>query len=145
SPITVGEWSGYELIGAEQTSSGYEVARKNTLTGDYQILFADNSGNVSSYSEVISASGVEAYEPSFYQDLNGDGVIGTSSSTVIAATGNVQVTLSPLAQAATIAAGATLELTGADSGSVMFNGTTGTLTLDHSSTFTGQVFNFSGT
>ena len=45
---------------------------------------------------------------------------------------------------ATIGTGATLELTAADSGSVKFDGPTGILILDHSSTFTGELFNLTG-
>ncbi len=45
---------------------------------------------------------------------------------------------------ATIATGASLELAAADSGSVKFGGPTGKLILDHSSTFGGQIFNFTG-
>jgi VCBS repeat-containing protein len=62
-------------------------------------------------------------ESVFHQDLNGDGVIGTS---------------------ATIATGATLELTAADSVSVQFSGATGTLILDHSAGFGGQISNLTG-
>ncbi|MDR3484530.1 MAG: hypothetical protein P4M05_06435, partial [Bradyrhizobium sp.] len=45
---------------------------------------------------------------------------------------------------ATIATGASLELAAADSGSVKFGGPTGKLILDHSSSFGGQIFNFTG-
>ena len=45
---------------------------------------------------------------------------------------------------ATIGTGATLELAAANSGSVTFLGSTGTLRLDHSSTFTGKISNFTG-
>ena len=45
---------------------------------------------------------------------------------------------------ATIGTGASLDLAAADSGSVKFGGPTGTLILDHSSTFGGKVFNFTG-
>jgi VCBS repeat-containing protein len=45
---------------------------------------------------------------------------------------------------ATIGTGASLELAAADSGSVKFGGPTGVLILDHSSTFGGKVFNFTG-
>ena len=45
---------------------------------------------------------------------------------------------------ATIGTGATLELAGADTGSVTFSSSKGTLVLDHSSTFSGQIFNFTG-
>src|SRR5260370_33598674 len=49
-----------------------------------------------------------------------------------------------MTQAATIDAGATLELTGADSGSITFSGSTGTLGLDHSSSFTRKLLNLTG-
>ena len=49
-----------------------------------------------------------------------------------------------MAGPATIGTGATLELAAADSGSVTFLGSTGTLRLDHSSTFTGKISNFTG-
>src|SRR5208282_5415740 len=46
--------------------------------------------------------------------------------------------------AATIGTGATLELAAADSASVTFGGSTGTLILDEPSTFSGEIFNFTG-
>src|ERR1700744_1366327 len=45
---------------------------------------------------------------------------------------------------ATVDAGATLELTGADSGSITFSGSTGTLVLDPSTLFTGELINLTG-
>jgi VCBS repeat-containing protein len=48
------------------------------------------------------------------------------------------------AGSATIGAGATLELAAADSGSVTFSGPTGTLIVDHSSSFSAQVLNLTG-
>jgi hypothetical protein len=62
----------------------------------------------------------------------------------VEATGDTLVLLSPFTNAATIDAGATLELLGSDSGSVTFLASTGTLRLDHSSTFTGQIIGFTG-
>jgi hypothetical protein len=44
----------------------------------------------------------------------------------------------------TIGAGATLEIAAADSQPVIFQGSTGTLILDHASTFSGQIFGFTG-
>ena len=146
NPVTAGEFGAWTLIGGEQTAGGYEVAFKDGSADQYIVWDLDSSGNyatgVGQYSGTDPA--FEALETSFYQDLNGDGVIGTPS-TVIAVTGGVQLTVDPLTQAATIAAGATLELTGADSGSITFEGATGTLKLDQSSTFSGQVFDFTGT
>jgi hypothetical protein len=40
--------------------------------------------------------------------------------------------------------GATLEIAGADAGSVTFEGSTGTLNLDDSAAFSGHIFNFAG-
>src|SRR6516162_9289832 len=66
-------------IGAEQTASGYEVAWKIAGADQYTVWYTDNSGNYLS-SAFNSASGtsavLESFEPSFQQDLNGDGVIG---------------------------------------------------------------------
>ena len=44
----------------------------------------------------------------------------------------------------TVGAGATLQIAGADSGSVTFAGSTGMLKLDTPSTFSGEIFNFAG-
>jgi hypothetical protein len=85
----------------------------------------------------------ESYETILRQDLNNDGVINTPN-TVIEATGNITLALSHMTQAATIDAGSTLELTGADSGSVTFCGATGTLILDHSTSFMGKLINLTG-
>ena len=91
----------------------------------YSVWTTDSSGNfVSQVASLTGASfALEAAESVLGQDLNGDGVIGTS---------------------ATIASGAALELIAADSVSVHFNGSTGTLILDHSSAFAGQISGLSG-
>jgi hypothetical protein len=65
---------------------------------------------------------LETLEPSFHQDLNGDGVIGST----------------------TIAAGATVEIPSAYSGVITFGGSTGTLQLDNSSNFSGTVGGLAG-
>ena len=46
--------------------------------------------------------------------------------------------------AVTVGAGATLQIAGADSGSVTFAASTGMLKLDTPSTFSGEIFNFTG-
>ena len=48
------------------------------------------------------------------------------------------------AGATTVGAGATLQIAGADSGSVTFAASTGMLKLDTPSTFSGEIFNFAG-
>ena len=67
------------IIGAEQTASGYEVAWHNS-NGTYTVWSVDSNGNRTSSDLVsnVSASnfGLQSLEPSFHQDLNGDGVIG---------------------------------------------------------------------
>ena len=124
APVTVGEFP-WTPIAGEQTSSGYEIALKDTATGQYTVWNVDTNGNVT-YDPIGSVSGnsaaLEALEPSFHQDLNGDGVIGQA-----------------------VPAGGTLEVSGgADFSPVEFMGPTGTLILDNSSSFGGQLQNFTG-
>ena len=130
-------------IGAEKTSTGYQVVW--TLGSDlYSIWNTDSKGNETSYVHVSGGSStLKALEVSFHQDLNGDGVIG-AASTVLDISGNVKLTLGNMTQSATIETGATLELTGAASGSITFNGATGNLVLDHASQFTGKLINLTG-
>ena len=78
SPVVVGEFgSGWAPIGAEQTASGYEVALKDS-SGDYTVWSVDSNGNYVSNIGAVSgtSSALEELEPSFHQDLNGDGVVG---------------------------------------------------------------------
>jgi serralysin len=85
---------------------------------------------------------LESIETLFNQDLNGDGTIGIS----VAAGTTLQIT-SPLpiaVGAATIGAGATLELGTTDSASITFGNSTGMLKLDNLTAFTGVIDNFSG-
>ena len=65
------------LVGAEAMANGYDVAWKDTTSGNYQVALTDSSGNIFSWSAVISATSaaLETYETSFHQDLNGDGLI----------------------------------------------------------------------
>src|SRR5262249_8318373 len=66
-------------IGAEQTASGYEVAWKITGADQYTVWYTDSNGNYLSsafdYASGTSAA-LQSFEPSFQQDLNGDGLIG---------------------------------------------------------------------
>src|SRR5262249_59488330 len=74
----------------------------------------------------VQVSGIDcalqSLEPSFHQDLNGDGLIGPS----------------------TIGAGETLEVISTYSGQVSFTASTGTLELLNSSGFTGSVAGMTG-
>ena len=89
SPVTTAtsQFIGWALIGAEQTSTGYDVAWKNAATNHYAVWTTDSSGNFVSTTGGISGTSttLENYESALHQDLNGDGVIGVppAPSTVI--------------------------------------------------------------
>src|SRR3984893_9773427 len=79
TPFVAGQFGAWTPIGVEQTASGYEVAWKVTGADQYTVWNTDSSGNYTSNAiGVVSGSSVEleSLEPSFQQDLNGDGVIG---------------------------------------------------------------------
>ena len=103
--VVAGQFGGWEPIGAAETATGYEVAWKVSGSSEYIVWYTDSNGNFLSQTTVLAgnSSTLEALEPSFNQDLNGDGVIGTPT-TVIQATGDTVLTLSTVSQAATIAA-----------------------------------------
>ena len=139
----LGPWA---PIGAVQTATGYDVVWSIPGANDYTAWSTDSSGNY--ITNIIGAvpgtsPALESLELTFNQDLNGDGYIG-SPTTVINVTGDIRISVNPFQQAATIEAGATLEMAGADTGSVTFAGSTGNSILDHSSEFSGEVFNFTG-
>jgi hypothetical protein len=121
--LVAGQLPGWAPIGAEQTATGYEVAWKMTGADQYTVWNTDSSGNfVASTALLAGASAtLESFETSLHQDLNGDGVVGLAVHT-----------------------GATLELPAANSGSVTFISSTGTLKLDAPSTFSGEIFGFTG-
>ena len=141
--VTAGEFGGWTPIGAVQTASGYDVAWKMAGANEYTVWATDSSGNtISNLTGAVSgtSTALESLESTFNQDLNGDGVIG-----LYAAPGTAMQINNPLAgTSATIGTGATLELAGADTGSVTFASSKGTLVLDHSSTFSGQILGFTG-
>ena len=145
--VTVGELGSWTPIAAARTASGYEVAAKNSNTGQYTIGTTDSNGNytgspVGGAAVAGNSYAFESAEPIFGKDLNGDGVVGlyASPSTTL----QISNKLTGPSGSATIGAGATLELSAADSASVTFSSSTGTLRLDHSSTFTGDIFGFTG-
>ena len=77
--VTSGEFGSWNPIGAVQTANGYEVAWKNTSTGQYTVWTTDSNGNYTG-NLIGAVSGnsyaLESFEPVFNQDLNGDGVTG---------------------------------------------------------------------
>jgi serralysin len=89
APVTVGQASGWAPIGAEVTASGYEVAWKETGVDLYSVWGTNSGGNYTgNLVPGVSGSSValESVEPSFQQDLNGDGVIGVTGHTSTQAT-----------------------------------------------------------
>jgi hypothetical protein len=124
NPVVAGQTGIWTPIGAVQTTSGYDVAWKMTGANEFMIWNTDGNGNyISSTNYAGSSTTLEGLETTFHQDLNGDGVIGPVT---------------------TIAAGTTLEVAGASSQSIQFLGSTGTLTLDHASTFSGEIYDLTG-
>ena len=84
SAVAVGQYP-WSYIGAEQTTSGYQVALRIAGTDQYTVWNTDSNGNVVSNGTggviVTGASSVlKSLEPSFHQDLNGDGVIGGAAA-----------------------------------------------------------------
>jgi hypothetical protein len=143
--VTVGEFSNWTPVGAVQTASGYDVAWEVTGANQYTVWSTDGNGNYTG-NLIGTVSGnsyaLETLEPVFQQDLNGDGVIGlyAAPSTTL----QIDNALAGTSGATTIGTGATLELAAADSASVTFSGSTGMLKLDSPSTFSGEIFNFTG-
>ena len=78
--VTVGEYAGWTLIGAEQVAGGgYDVALKNASTGQYSVWSTNSNGNyLSSLITHVAGNSIalESLENTFHQDLNGDGTIG---------------------------------------------------------------------
>jgi 20S proteasome alpha/beta subunit len=130
--VAAGAYGAWAPIGAEQTASGYEVAWKVTGADQYTVWNTDSSGNYisSSTNGVVSGSSaaLESLETSFHQDLNGDGVVVTSGSGSAVSAGNL-----------VIGAGASVEITGAYPGTITFAGSSGTLTIDNSASFSGKI------
>ena len=77
--VVAGQFGAWTPIGAEQTASGYEVAWKNGTANQYIVWNTNGSGNWVSEGTYTSST-LQSLEPSFHQDLNGDGVIGVPTS-----------------------------------------------------------------
>lgn len=144
--VVPGQFGVWTPVAVEQNPTGYDVAWKIPATGEFAVWTTDSNGNyMSNLLNKVSPTdtSLKALEATFYQDLNGDGVINTSS-TVLNISGNVVLKLGNMTQAATINAGATLELSGAASGSITFKASTGNLVLDHAAQFTGTLIGLTG-
>src|SRR5262245_46738850 len=76
-PVAVGQYE-WTYIGAEKTASGYQVALRIAGTDQYTVWNTDSNGSfVSNGTGGVIVSGsssvLKSLEPSFQQDLNGDG------------------------------------------------------------------------
>jgi 20S proteasome alpha/beta subunit len=90
----LGPFASWTAIGAEQTAGGYEVAWKVAGADQYTVWNTDSNGNFLSNIGVVSGSNsfaLQSLETSFQQDLNGDGIIGLPSATVIEANGSTSL------------------------------------------------------
>ena len=83
--VAAGQFPGWTPIGAEQTATGYEVAWHVAGTNNYTVWNTDSSGNYLSNIGTVSGTSttLETLEASFHQDLNGDGVIGVPTTSVL--------------------------------------------------------------
>src|SRR6516165_10472409 len=92
--VVAGQFGGWTPIGAEQTTSGYEVAWKVTGADQYTAWTTDSNGNyITSTIGTVSGTdyALQSLESSFHQDLNGDGLIGPPT-TVIEVNGSTRLT-----------------------------------------------------
>ena len=79
--VVAGQFGAWAPIAAEAIAGGYEVAWKYGSADQYAVWKTDSSGNyVLNLIPAVSGTdpNLEAIEPSFQQDLNRDGVIGTN-------------------------------------------------------------------
>ena len=77
--VTAGQFGSWTPIGAEQIAGGYDVAWKNSGTGQYTVWSTDSNGNyIANITGAVSgnSTALESLETTFHQDLNGDGTIG---------------------------------------------------------------------
>jgi len=83
SPVVAGQFAGWTPVGAEQTSSGYQVAMISTSGSQFIIWTVDSKGAYVTNGAPVSSTStaLETAENTFHQDLNHDGVIGIPPST----------------------------------------------------------------
>ena len=82
--VTVGQFGAYTPIAAEASGGGYQVAWKNGAADEYIVWNLDGGGNWLSQGPVLSGTSPElkAFENTFNQDLNLNGVVGAITSMV---------------------------------------------------------------
>ena len=93
--VVPGQFAGWAPIGAEKTTTGYQVVWKSTgAVSQYIVWTTDPSGNYLSQTANLPAASwtLESLEPIFQQNLNGDGTIGVVM-TPIESQGSIRLTL----------------------------------------------------
>jgi serralysin len=93
APVTDGQHGAWTPIGVEQTAGGYELVWKFGSADQYNIWNTDGSGNQLSKGAVVSGASatLESAESILHQDLNGDGVVGVPSPTMIETFGSTSL------------------------------------------------------
>ena len=97
--VTTGEFGAWTPIGAVATGGGYDVAWKNTSTGQFTVWTVNSSGAyVSSPFGAVAASSpaLEALESTFGQDLNGDSHTGLNGVSAIQTDGSTELASSTI-------------------------------------------------
>jgi hypothetical protein len=83
SVVSVGQFPGWTPVGAEKTASGYEVAWSLLGSNEYMVWNTDGDGAYTGAATgALSGASyaLQHLEPSFGEDLNGDGTIGPTST-----------------------------------------------------------------
>ncbi len=83
--MVVGQLGTVAPIGAVQTATGFDIAWKNSATGEFAFTTADSNGNYTSNLSAWVAStsfATESLEAVFGQDFNGDGTVGVTASLI---------------------------------------------------------------
>jgi serralysin len=88
APVVTGQFGAWAPVGGEQVTGGYRVVWANG-SNQYSVWTTDSAGNFVTSTAALSGSdpGLQSYETTFQQDLNGDGRIGPSLPTVIESAG----------------------------------------------------------
>lgn len=87
--VREGLFGGWRPVGAEAEAGGYQVAWQLGTTDQYTLWHIDSGGYYKSGNAIMSGSSYawQSLEPTFQQDLNGDGTVG-ATSTVMEAVGS---------------------------------------------------------
>ncbi|TPQ36275.1 protease [Bradyrhizobium guangdongense] len=79
--VVVGQAGTWSPVAVEAVSGGYDVAWRDSSTGQFSIWSTDTNGNFTSFltgAVASNSSTLKSYEPIFHQDLNGDGITGAA-------------------------------------------------------------------